>query len=89
VTPTIIQQGYGTGLESQVSGLTQGGDVYADPNGWRNNAMGQIRLIPTSNRSNAADYPKPGVAPAPRKRGAKVTTTTTQTISAKTEQVPE
>jgi type IV pilus assembly protein PilQ len=71
VTPTIIQQGYGTGLESQVSGLTHQGDVYADPNGWRNNAKGSIRLIPTSNRQSAAEIPKPGVAPAPKKRGAR------------------
>lgn len=68
VTPTIIQQGYGTGLESQVGGLTHGGDVYADPNGWRNNAKGSIRLTPTSNRSVAADYPRPGVPPPPAKK---------------------
>jgi type IV pilus secretin PilQ/predicted competence protein len=71
VTPTIIEQGYGTGLESQVSGLTHGGDVYADPNGWRNNAKGSIRLVPTSNRSVAADIAKPGVAPSPKKRGVR------------------
>ncbi len=69
VTPTVIKQGYGTGLESQVSGLTHSGEEYADPNGWRNNAKGAVRLIPTSNRSVAADYPKPGVAPAPKKVG--------------------
>ena len=67
VTPTIIKQGYGTGLEPQVSGLTHSGDEYADPNGWRNNAKGALRLVPTSNRSLAADYPKPGVPPAPKK----------------------
>ncbi len=67
VTPTIIQQGYGTGLEDQVTGLAHSGDEYADPNGWRNNAKGAGRLVPTSNRQAAADYPKPGVAPAPRK----------------------
>jgi type IV pilus assembly protein PilQ len=67
VTPTIIKQGYGTGLEDQVSGLTHTGEEYADPNGWRNNAKGAKRLVPTSNRQLAADYPKPGAAPAPRK----------------------
>ena len=67
VTPTIIKQGYGTGLEPQVAGLTHSGDEYADPNGWRNNAKGALRLVPTSNRSLAADYPKPGVPPAPKK----------------------
>lgn len=67
VTPTIIEQGYGTGLEDQVTGLSHSGEEYADPNGWRNNAKGAKRLVPTSNRQLAADYPKPGVAPAPRK----------------------
>lgn len=65
VTPTIIDQQYGTGLEDQVSGLHHSGEEYADPNGWRNNAKGAVRLIPTPNRQNAADYPKPGTPPAP------------------------
>jgi type IV pilus secretin PilQ/predicted competence protein len=65
VTPTIIDQRYGTGLEDQVSGLHHTGEEYADPNGWRNNAKGAIRLKPTSNRSIAADYAKPGIPPAP------------------------
>ena len=69
VTPTILQQGYGTGLEDQASGLHSAGDEYADPNGWRNNARGSVRLIPTSNRQAAAEYPKPGIAPAPTKTG--------------------
>ncbi len=68
VTPTIIKQGYGTGLEDQVSGLKSSGEEYADPNGWRNNAKGAMRFVPTSNRQNVADYPKPGVAPEPAKR---------------------
>jgi type IV pilus assembly protein PilQ len=67
VTPTIIEQGYGTGLEDQVTGITHSGEEYADPNGWRNNAKGAKRLVPTSARQLAADYPKPGVAPAPKK----------------------
>ncbi|HEY1581755.1 MAG TPA: secretin N-terminal domain-containing protein [Chthoniobacterales bacterium] len=65
VTPTILEQRYGTGLEDQVSGLHHSGEEYADPNGWRNNAKGAVRLVPTSNRQISADYPKPGVAPAP------------------------
>jgi type IV pilus secretin PilQ/predicted competence protein len=65
VTPTIIDQRYGTGLEDQVSGVHHSGEEYADPNGWRNNAKGAVRLVPTSNRQNAADYPKPGAPPAP------------------------
>jgi len=72
VTPTIIRQGYGTGLEDQVSGINHSGDEYADPNGWRNNAKGALRLVPTSNRQTAADIPKPGIAKAPRKVGYKV-----------------
>ncbi len=72
VTPTIIKQGYGTGLEDQVSGLHHSGDEFADPNGWRNNAKGAIRLVPTSNRQIAADYPKPGVAPAPKRAGYRI-----------------
>ncbi len=71
VTPTIIKQGYGTGLEDQVSGLAHSGEEYADPNGWRNNAKGAGRLVPTSTRQVAADYPKPGVPPAPKKAGWK------------------
>ncbi len=65
VTPTIIDQRYGTGLEDQVSGLHHSGEEYADPNGWRNNAKGAVRLVPTAQRQLAADYPKPGIPPAP------------------------
>jgi type IV pilus assembly protein PilQ len=65
VTPTIIDQRYGTGLEDQVSGLRHSGEEYADPNGWRNNAKGATRLVPTSNRQLAADYAKPGMPPPP------------------------
>ncbi len=61
VTPTILDPHYGTGLEDQVSGLHHTGEEYADPNGWRNNAKGAVRLTPTSNRQVTADYPKPGV----------------------------
>jgi len=80
VTPTIIKQGYGTGLEHQVSGLTHSGEEYADPNGWRNNAKGAIRLVPTPNRQVVADYPKPGIAPAPKvvRRTTTVTTRSTK-----------
>src|SRR5438067_5436006 len=63
VTPTIIDSHYGTGLEDQVSGLHHVGEEYADPNGWRNNAKGAVRLVPTSTRHVAADYPKPGTPP--------------------------
>jgi len=65
VTPTIIDGRYGTGLEDQVSGLHHSGEEFADPNGWRNNARGAVRLIPTSQRQLAADYAKPGIPPAP------------------------
>jgi type IV pilus assembly protein PilQ len=65
VTPTIIDAHYGTGLEDQVSGLHHTGEEYADPNGWRNNAKGAVRLVPTPQRPLAADYPKPGMPPAP------------------------
>ena len=68
VTPTIIKQGYGTGLESQVNGLTHSGEEFADPNGWRNNARGAIRLKPSSNRPLAAEYAVPGLPPAAKKR---------------------
>jgi type II secretory pathway component GspD/PulD (secretin) len=72
VTPTIIDQHYGTGLEDQVSGLHHAGEEYADPNGWRNNAMGAVRLVPTAQRPVAADYPKPGTPPAPAETASKV-----------------
>lgn len=65
--PAILEQRYGTGLEDQISGLHHSGEEYADPNKWRNNAKGAVRLVPTSNRQITADYPKPGVAPAPAK----------------------
>jgi general secretion pathway protein D len=65
VTPTIIDAHYGTGLEDQVNGLHHAGEEFADPNGWRNNAKGAIRLVPTPQRPLAADYPKPGIPPAP------------------------
>jgi type IV pilus assembly protein PilQ len=65
VTPTIIDQRYGTGLEDQVSGLHHAGEEFADPNGWRNNAKGAVRLVPTPQRQVAADYPKPGIPPPP------------------------
>jgi type IV pilus secretin PilQ/predicted competence protein len=61
VTPTIIKQGYGTGLESQISGLKNSGNEFADPNGWRNNARGgDLRKKP--NRQIAAEYPVPNNA---------------------------
>ena len=65
VTPTILDQRYGTGLEDQVSGVHHVGEEYADPNGWRNNAKGAVRLVPTPNRQLAADYAKPGSPPPP------------------------
>jgi type IV pilus assembly protein PilQ len=65
VTPTILDQRYGTGLEEQVSGVHHVGEDYADPNGWRNNAKGAVRLVPTSHRQLAEDYAKPGVPPPP------------------------
>ena len=65
VTPTILDQRYGTGLEDQVSGVRHVGEEYADPNGWRNNAKGAVRLVPTAHRQLAADYAKPGAPPAP------------------------
>src|SRR5947209_8049130 len=65
VTPSIIDQRYGTGLEDQVAGVRHTGEEYADPNGWRNNAKGAVRLVPTAHRQLAADYAKPGSPPAP------------------------
>jgi len=65
VTPTIISSKYGTGLEDQVSGLHHVGEEYADINGWRNNAKGAVRLVPTGHRQVVADYPKPGTPPPP------------------------
>jgi type IV pilus secretin PilQ/predicted competence protein len=85
VTPSIIDPRYGTGLEDQVSGLHHSGEEYADPNGWRNNAKGSVRLVPTSQRQLAADYPKPGTPPAPaRTESETTTTTTTKSIDFKT-----
>ena len=60
VTPTILEQRYGTGLEDQVSGLHHSGEEFADPNGWRNNAKGAVRLVPTSNRQVVSRLSEPG-----------------------------
>jgi len=60
VTPTIIDQRYGTGLEDQVSGLHHTGEEYADPNGWRNNAKGAVRLVPTAQRQVAGRLSQTG-----------------------------
>jgi type II secretory pathway component GspD/PulD (secretin) len=60
VTPTIIKPGQGTGLESQVSGLENSGEEFADPNGWRNNARGSIRLVKTPTTQIFSEYPAPG-----------------------------
>ena len=67
VTPNIIQQGYGTGLETQVNGLRNTGSEFADPNGWRNNARGVYNFKKTPDRPLAAEYP----APKSRSVGAK------------------
>ncbi|MEP7071684.1 MAG: type II and III secretion system protein, partial [Verrucomicrobiota bacterium] len=74
VTPTIIDSRYGTGLEDQITGLRHVGEEYADINGWRNNAKGAVRLVPTANRQVVSDYPKPGAAPPP------ISTTTTTEV---------
>jgi type IV pilus secretin PilQ/predicted competence protein len=72
VTPTIIDQRYGTGLEDQVSGLHHTGEEFADPNGWRNNAKGAVRLVPTAERGLAADYAQPGMPPPPEEGAGEV-----------------
>lgn len=61
VTPTIITQQYGTGLEDQVTGLKHSGrNEMADNAGWRNNAKGSIRLVKTPVKPIASEYPAPG-----------------------------
>jgi len=70
VTPTIIKQGYATGLECQVAGLKDSGPIYADPTGWRNNARGAYQIVPTSDRQNAADYRWPAASPSRSSAGA-------------------
>jgi type IV pilus secretin PilQ/predicted competence protein len=79
VTPTILDQCYGTGLEDQIGGLHHSGEEFADPNGWRNNAKGAVRLVPTAQRQLAADYPKPGIPPAPANEDCKPGTVGVQT----------
>lgn len=61
VTPTIITQQYGTGLEDQVTGLKHSGrNEMADNSGWRNNAKGSLRLVKTQVKPIASEYPAPG-----------------------------
>ena len=62
VTPTIISQKYGTGLEDQITGLKNINtrtDV-ADINGWRNNAKGALHLKKPKDEQLAGEYPAPG-----------------------------
>ena len=59
VTPNIIRQGLGTGLEPQINGLKNTGSEYADPNGWRNNARGVYNFKKTPDKPLAAEYPAP------------------------------
>ncbi len=65
VTPTIIKQGYGTGLEDQVTGLNHSGDEYADPNGWRNNAKGAVRAHADCQSSACGRLSQAGSASGP------------------------
>ena len=62
VTPTIVSQTYGTGLEDQVTGLKaiNPRTEYADPNGWRNNAKGAIHLKKPIDDQLTRQYPAPG-----------------------------
>ena len=62
VTPTIVSQTYGTGLEDQVTGLKaiNPRTEYADPNGWRNNAKGAIHLKKPIDTQLTGQYPAPG-----------------------------
>ena len=61
VTPTIISQQFGTGLEDQITGLKESArDEYADPHGWRNSAKGTLHLVKPSDKQLAAEYPAPG-----------------------------
>ncbi len=62
VTPTIISQQYGTGLEDQITGLKESNvsHEYADPNGWRNNAAGAWRIKKQDQTQLAGRYPAPG-----------------------------
>ncbi len=57
VTPQIIHEGYGTGLESQITGLKNSGNEFADPNGWRNNARGALNK--KIDKPLAAEYAAP------------------------------
>ena len=61
VTPTILDDRYYTGFEDQANGFTNRQPVYADPRGWRNNAQGEIQLVPTDTRHIAADLDNPGI----------------------------
>ena len=62
VTPTIISQKYGTGLEDQITGLKDINtrtDV-ADINGWRNNAKGAIHLKEAEGRTTGRTVSRAG-----------------------------
>ena len=62
VTPTIVSQQFGTGLEDQVAGLKgiNPRTEYADPNGWRNNAKGALHIKKPIDTQLTGQYPAPG-----------------------------
>lgn len=67
VTPTIISQQYGTGLEDQITGLKGSSkNEMANINGWRNNAKGSLRLVKTPTKQLTAEYPAPGDCYTPK-----------------------
>ena len=70
VTPTIIEQGYGTGLEDQVTGLHHSGEEClgrtAAPPMQRTNARGASARFPTSERSLPTS--RPPASPRPPRR---------------------
>ncbi len=66
VTPSIISERYGTGLERQITtGLNNVSEEFADPNGWLNNARGSVRLVPTSQQQLTTRYPQYPVPGSP------------------------
>lgn len=63
ITPTILDQGQGTGLENQIYGLKNSGEEFADDNGWRNNARGNVHILKPKNNQIFERYPNKGEIP--------------------------
>ena len=70
VTPTILEQHYGTGLEDQVSGCITAARNMPTRTAGGTTPKGAVRLVPTSNRQVASGLSEPQASRRLRRRCA-------------------